>query len=567
VTEHTRLRAEAERWLSHDPDPATREAIRELLTDEAALADHFGGRLAFGTAGLRGPLGPGPKRMNRALVRRVSAGLGRHVLEHVPEAAQRGVVVGFDARHGSQVFAEDTAAVLCGLGFRVYLFGDIGPTPRLAYAVLHLNCAAGVMVTASHNPPKDNGYKVFWSNGAQIVAPQDAQISACIDAVDASRLNVADLAVARLEGWLSPVPPEVETAYRAGITGLRSPPAEADLKVVYTAMHGVGYRLIQAAFADAGYAPPVPVVAQVEPDPDFPTVAFPNPEEPGAMDLALARAVEVGADLVVASDPDADRLAIAVPVDGGWRALTGNEIGCLLADERLIHGPQEGDRLVVNTIVSSALLGRIAEGHGARCARTLTGFKWIASRALAHEAEGGRFVMGYEEALGYCIGDLVRDKDGVSAAVAFCDLAQRAKSAGRGVLDRLADIYRAHGVHLSAQRSLRMPGDSGAARIQAIMRGLRDTPPAAVGDATVASVTDYAAGAEGLPPSNVLAFELETGARILARPSGTEPKVKFYFEVRAPMGADEPLAQAEARSRADLDALAAAWSALVETIA
>lgn len=521
--------AAARTWIAADPDPDTRAAGQALL--DSGDVDRFVGRLTFGTAGMRGPLGPGPNAMNRAMVRRVSLGLGRYLLDHVARASARGVAVGFDGRYGSRDFAADTAAVLAGLGLRVYLYDDVVPTPQLAHAVKHLGCAGGVMVTASHNPPGDNGYKVYWENGAQIIPPHDAGISACLDAVEG-------VPPAPQSDLVGPVPAAALEAYLTAVDGLRVYAGPTDLRVVYTAMHGVGRKLIETVLRRHGYDDLHVVASQGDPDPDFPTVAFPNPEEPGALDASLALAAEVGADLLVANDPDADRLAVAVPEGDGYRALTGNQIGVLLADELLRYG--EGERrLVATTVVSSSMLRRVAAAYGADYAETLTGFKWLADRAIAHEATGGVFTMGYEEALGYSVGPVVRDKDGVSAALVFCDLAARCKAAGQTVLERLDGLYRAHGVHASTQRSVVADAD----HITATMDRLRATPPTDVGGVAVVAVIDYAPGHGGLPPTNLLAFELADGATILARPSGTEPKIKFYFEVRV----DGSQAQADAR--------------------
>ncbi len=544
------LRARAQRWMADDPDPATRDLTRLLLDDPLALASCFGAQLTFGTAGLRGALGPGPNRMNRANVRRVTAGLARYVLEHAPEPTARAVVIGFDGRHGSSTFARDAAEIAGSAGLIVYLYDKVVSTPELAHAVARMYCAAGIMITASHNPPQDNGYKVYWSNGAQIVPPHDAGIAAAIDAVGAgSPTEPQPVDALRAVGCVRPVAPEVRAAYLQAVDALRCYDGPTNLRVVYTAMHGVGRELVEIVLRRHGYDDLHVEPRQGDPDPDFPTVDFPNPEEPGALDLALALASRIDADLIIANDPDADRLAVAVPDGrGGHRALSGNQVGCLLADELLRHGEQGGDRLVATTIVSSGMLRRIAEAYGAAYAETLTGFKWIANRALAHEAQGGRFVMGFEEALGYSVGPVVRDKDGVSAALIFCDLAARCGQSGQSVLERLADLYRAHGLHLSRQKSLTLPGAEGAARIAAAMERLRAAPPTAVGASEVTAVRDYGPGLGELPPSNVLAFDLDDGSRILARPSGTEPKIKFYFELRCAMAPDDDLADAEANA-------------------
>jgi phosphomannomutase len=548
-----------------------------MLTDPAALQRFFGARLQFGTAGLRGPIGPGPGGMNRANVRWVTAGLAAYVKQHAPDGL---VVVGFDGRRNSDVFAEDTARVLAGAGLTVALFDTVVPTPVLAHAVLFCEAAAGVMVTASHNPPQDNGYKVYWSNGAQIVPPHDGGISSAIDAIESlESVDVPPLAELRAAGRVIEVPELAAANYLKRVLALRvHPDVPTDLRIVYTAMHGVGTATLQRVMTAAGYTIDL-VAEQAEPDGAFPTVAFPNPEEPGALDLAFAKAREVGADLVVANDPDADRLAVVVPdpsASNGWRALTGNQVGCLLAEDLLTHGPADTPRMVATTIVSSTLLSRIAEAHGATYTECLTGFKWIANAAIPFDAGEGRFVIGYEEALGYSAGDVVRDKDGISAALLFCDFAAHCRSEGRSVLDALEALYRKYGVHASKQVSIKHPGVEGQHRIDAILASLRSTPIEQFDGVKVTARTDVLTGervnlADGttspvdLPKSNVLAWHLQDGSRILARPSGTEPKVKFYFEVVEPMVGDaDSLALAEDRATQRMDALERAFRAHID---
>ncbi|MCA9491475.1 MAG: phospho-sugar mutase, partial [Myxococcales bacterium] len=395
----------ARAWCAADPDPSTREETERRLAagDDAWIRDGFGGRLSFGTAGMRGPLGPGPNRMNRLTVRRVTRALAQHVLEQGGDSA----VVGFDGRHGSRVFAADAAAVLAGAGLRVHVFPDLCPTPVLAYAVRALGASAGVMVTASHNPPQDNGYKVYGPDGAQIVSPTDTSVSAHLDAL------ALDAEIPMAQGAL-PVSDALVDDYVRDVLALRVHPNPARRPVVaYTPMHGVGGALVQRVLGAAGYEVHV-VPEQAEPDGDFPTVRFPNPEEKGALDLVLALAERVGAELVLANDPDADRIAVAVPDGGGWRPLTGNEVGTLLAEDLLAHGSTTGPRLVATSLVSSSLLAKIAEAHGAAYAETLTGFKWIARAAIADPAL--TFVFGYEQALGYLVAPRPLDKDGITAA-------------------------------------------------------------------------------------------------------------------------------------------------------
>lgn len=561
-------RQAAQAWLALDPDPETRAATRRLLEegDDQGLRSCFGQRLQFGTAGIRGALGPGPGRMNRALVRRVSAGLAAYLLHTVPDATERGVVVGFDGRHGSRAFAADTAAVLGAAGVPVFLHDELVPTPVLAHSLLHLGAAAGVMVTASHNPAADNGYKVYWGNGAQIVPPHDRGISEAIDAVDpAALLELPELELLRGDGLVRAVPASAWQDYLAQVLALRVHRSTGAV-AVYTAMHGVGYQSLRRVLEAAGHTSVHAVAEQREPHPDFPTVAYPNPEEPGALDLAMARAAELGADLIVAHDPDADRLAVALPAgDGTWRRLTGNEVGLLLASDLLEHGDHGERKLVATTIVSTAMLADVAAAHGAELAETLTGFKWIADAAIAFE---GDFVFGFEEALGYSAGPVVRDKDGVSAALLFLDLASWCKERGTTVAAHLEALYRRHGASASRQHSLKLPGLEGKARIGELMAALRAHPPESLGGFAVLRVRDILAGEAhdlrtgarqpiDLPRSNVLAFDLEAGHRVLARPSGTEPKLKFYFEARAELDEGEALAEAMARAEATMDALQA----------
>ena len=521
------LRTVAEDWLADDPDPATRDELRRLLDadDEDAVADRFAGGLAFGTAGLRGPLRAGPNGMNRAVVRRTAAGLASHLRDaDVPGP----VVIGYDARHGSADFARDSAAVLAGAGFEAKVLPRPLPTPVLAHAVRLLGAAAGVMVTASHNPPEDNGYKVYDHTGAQIVPPTDAAIEAAIAAVGPlSTVPMSDayqvLGEEVLESYLDAVAAVPRTPHR-------------ELRTVHTALHGVGAGVFRQAFARAGFPPPVEVDEQAAPDPDFPTVAFPNPEEPGALDLAIALASDVDADLLIANDPDADRCAVAVPTPAGWRALTGDELGVLLADHLIRTGVRG---TYATTIVSSSLLGTLCAARGVPAAETLTGFKWIVRAApdLAY---------GYEEALGYCVmPEAVLDKCGISAAALAADLAASLKAAGRGLPDRLDELAAEFGVHATAPLTVRV---TELADIAAAMARLRATPPAELLGRPVTAVDDL------LPDADVVRLRAD-GVRVVVRPSGTEPKLKAYLEVVVPVPDGEPEAVPAARATA-ADALA-----------
>jgi phosphomannomutase len=592
------LRARAERWISEDPDERDRAELRALLDDggEAAgaeLADRFRGRLEFGTAGLRGAVGAGPNRMNRAVVRAATAALADWLGEHSPasraDTARVSVVIGCDARHRSGAFADEAATVLTGAGIAVHLLPRPGPTPLLAFAVRHLSAAAGVMITASHNPAADNGYKLYLSDGAQIVPPVDAQIEAAIASLGPlSEIPAGpadsplvtrhgdEVAQAYLDAIIAATPgppaatPGTPAAPPSGPPGTlppaglpeKVPAGRPPLRAVYTPLHGVACRLALRAIERAGFPPPVVVAAQAEPDPEFPTVAFPNPEEPGTLDLALAKARHDGADLVLANDPDGDRLAVAVSdpaTPGTWRVLSGDQVGALIGSyllERTAGEPRPGQRLVVTTVVSSTLLAKIAAAAGARCAQTLTGFKWIVRAGQG--VPGSRFLFGYEEALGYAVGDVVRDKDGISALLAILSLAATARAAGQSLLDRWDALEAEHGVHLTAQLSLLAASPAG------IMSRLRAAPPATLAGQPVTSADDLSAGGPGetgLPPADVLIYRLP-GARVVIRPSGTEPKLKAYLEVVEP-ATPRTLAPARAAAAARLGPLRAAVADLV----
>lgn len=503
----------AKTWLAEDPDPETREELAKLIEagDLESIGERFSGTLQFGTAGLRGELGAGPMRMNRAVVIRAAAGLAAYL--KAKGQTDGPVVIGYDARHKSADFARDTAAVMVGAGLRAAVLPRPLPTPVLAFAIRHLGAVAGVEVTASHNPPRDNGYKVYLGDGSQIVPPADAEIAAEIDAV----ASLDD--VPRAESGWETLGEDVLEAYLARTDAVLAPGSARSARTVYTAMHGVGKDTLLAAFARAGFPEPVLVPEQAEPDPDFPTVAFPNPEEPGAMDLSFATARAQGEtpDLIIANDPDADRCAVAVPDGGEWRMLRGDEVGALLAAHLVKRGVSG---VLAESIVSSSLLGRIAESAGLPYEETLTGFKWIA------RVEGLRY--GYEEALGYCVDpEGVRDKDGITAALLVTELASELKSQGRTLLDALDDLALAHGLHATDQLSVRVEDLS---VIADAMRRLRETPPVELAGLAVTRAEDLAVGAGGLPPTDGLRYTLD-GARVVVRPSGTEPKLKCYLEV------------------------------------
>lgn len=560
------LRTLARAWAEEDPDPVTREEVMGLLdrNDIQGLRERFGSRLEFGTAGLRGILGAGPNRMNRMVVMRTTAGLAAHLKATLPDATRRGVVVGYDGRHLSLQASQDAASILAGYGIPAWVFPDFAPTPLTSFAVTHLGAAAGIMVTASHNPPEYNGYKVYWENGAQIIPPHDRGISEAIDRVGSiAEIPRMEEKEARAAGLWRDIGNETLEAYLQSIARHSITSEGRDrLEIVYTPMHGVGGRLAAEALKRHGFERLHFVAEQFDPDPDFPTVRFPNPEEEGAMDLSLALAEKTGANLVLANDPDADRLAVAVPdPKGGYRLLSGNEIGLLLAEYLLTNDPKKDDRLLISTIVSTPAARRVAEHHGVRYDEVLTGFKWIANRAMGREAETGtRFVLGFEEALGYSVGDTCRDKDGIGAAVIFAEFAAHAAARGKSVLDELESLWRKYDLHLSRQHSTSLRGEEGKRRIQAIMDGLRARPPEAIDGKRVVLSRDYREGVERdlesgetraltLPSSNVLAFFLEDGTRIIARPSGTEPKIKFYVDVRLPVREGTPLSEAEAEGQ------------------
>jgi len=528
------LRARVEGWIADDPHDGDAAELRDLLAARATdeLAERFAGELAFGTAGLRGPLRAGPNGMNAAVVRRAAAGIAAQLAAE----GRRGqpVVIGYDGRHRSREFALDSARVFAAAGFRARLLPRLLPTPVLAFAVRQQQAAAGIMVTASHNPPQDNGYKVYASDGAQIVPPLDGQIEARIRAVPSVR------AIELSEDYVV-LGADLVADYVSSVSRLVSPDSPRTLSVVHTSMHGVGSQVIREVFAAAGFAALDEVAEQAQPDPDFPTVAFPNPEEPGAMDLALARAERTDADLVIANDPDADRCAVAAKFGDGWRMLRGDEVGVLLADWLIRKGVRG---TYATTIVSSQLLRALAERAGVGYAETLTGFKWI-SRAAPD------LVYGYEEALGYAVApSLVRDKDGISAALVVAELAASLKASASSIPHRLAELAVEFGLYATRQQSWRVADLS---LIDAAMTRLRDDPPDLLLGRPV-TVTDLA------PDNDVLILRFD-GGRVVVRPSGTEPKCKAYLEVVVADARD--LAAAEATARTWLDELAGAISAVL----
>jgi len=528
------LQEQAQAWISQDPDPATRQQLEQLLeNNDDELDDCFSGRLQFGTAGLRGKLGPGPNRMNRVVVMQAAAGLAAYMKQHHPNEAS--IVIGYDARHNSDVFAADTAAIMQGAGINALVLPKPLPTPILAFAIKHLGASAGVMVTASHNPPQDNGYKVYLSDGCQIVPPADADIAREIERV-ANTMSVQDIPT---NGEWVTLGDDVLEDYIARTVSLITDEQQrnnAQVTSVITPMHGVGGKTLHTILARAGFPAPIHVTEQFNPDPDFPTVAFPNPEEPGAMDLALRTAAQHQPDLVIANDPDADRCAIAIPSDSGYRMLSGDEVGSLLgwwATQR-----NSARTTLAQSIVSGTMLKSIAENAGLAYEHTLTGFKWIGRIPTL------RF--GYEEALGYCVDpETVSDKDGISAALFVATMAAHLKANNQTLQDKLDDLAKEHGAHATKQVSVRV---TDLMRITEVMANLRNEPPTSIGGLDVTRFIDFEGGTD-LPPTDGLLFELVGNARVIVRPSGTEPKVKAYLQAVVPVSSDLTTAREQASAQ------------------
>jgi len=529
------------RWLEKDPDPQTREELQHLI-DQQALADiedRFSQRLEFGTAGLRGKVGCGPNRMNRLVIQETATGLGHYLIEQVENAKTRGVVIGYDGRTDSRQFAHDTASVLTSLGIKVFLTHAVAATPIVAFGVKHFNAAAAVVVTASHNPPEYNGFKVYWENGAQIIPPHDSGIAAEIDIAATKPIPLMSLSDAETHGLLEWLKDDYYQTYRQTMNDnplLNNHTQPDSIAVAYTAMHGVGAEMAETLLADAGFNKVYSVAEQREPDGTFPTVNFPNPEEAGAMDMVVALAKEHGAELACANDPDADRFAVAVrKPDGDYQMLTGDQVGTLFG-HYLLSQSDSATPLVGNTIVSSTLLDKVAQAHGAQYYQTLTGFKWLTNVAMQKQTDEQPFLFAYEEALGYTVGNKVWDKDGLSALVAFAQLTAELKSQGKTIWDQLEALYRQHGMCLNAQRSIALDPKS-----PPVGDKLRANPPTMIAGSKVEVTQDlktqtkrFADGTEqriDLPASDVLIYHLSCGARVIVRPSGTEPKLKCYYEV------------------------------------
>ena len=528
--------SKAQDWLNQDPDQETRAELEQLLSQaksgnaeaQAELTSRFDGRLQFGTAGLRGRLQAGSMGMNRVLVAQAAGGLAAYLKDYDKTPS---IVIGYDGRKNSDVFARDTAEIMAGAGIKAYLLPRKLPTPVLAYAIQYFDTTAGVMVTASHNPPEDNGYKVYLgkaNGGGQIVSPADKDIAALIDKVAAG--NIADLPRSQDFTILND---EIVDAYIAKTASLAKEP-QADINYVYTAMHGVGYEVLSKTLAKAGLPQPHVVAEQVWPDGTFPTVNFPNPEEKGALDLAIEVAKKHNTEFIIANDPDADRLAVAVPdAQGNWKPLHGNVIGCYLGWYLAKQYHAQGKKGVLAcSLVSSPALAEIAKKYGFDSEETLTGFKYI--------GKVNGLLFGFEEALGYLVDpDKVRDKDGISAAIVFLDLVRSLKKEGKTLADYAADFTKEFGAYVSGQISIRV---SDLSEIGKLMSALRNNPPAEVGGFKVATFLDHTKTDR---QSDILVFVLENGSRLIARPSGTEPKIKFYLDARGtdPKNADEVLAQ------------------------
>jgi phosphomannomutase len=573
----------AQKWADQDPDPTTRAAVQQMLAegDKEALQRCFATRLQFGTAGLRGVMGPGPAGMNRLVVRQTSAGIAAFLHAHTEPgadpAAPLTVVVGYDGRHLSRQFAQDTVGVLGALGVRTYLFTEPVPTPLVSFSVPKLQASAGIVVTASHNPPQDNGYKVYGSGGAQIVPPTDAAILAAIDAAAQQPVPCLTQQQLRQRGLLQDAPAQLETDYLQSLQDLLAPPApfaghraaRQAVRLAYTPLHGVGARLAEQALQQAGFAQVRTVAAQRRPDGNFPTVSFPNPEERGAMDQVIDLATRTQAHLACANDPDADRFAVCIQEDsGGYLQLTGNEVGILLADALSeAAAPNTANAAMGTTVVSSQFLRRLCAARNIHYFETLTGFKWLEQAAQAHVRGGGRFIFAYEEALGYAFGEKVWDKDGLAALIVFAARFAQLQAQGLSVMQRLEALYRAHGYFLAAQKtrttSQKQAGEGKA--LVPLCEKLRRRPPSHIGGRAVEHCDDLLAQKNTAPEdekiarvggpaprSDVLVYRLCGGARVIVRPSGTEPKVKCYYEIEAQWPAAEKFSVIRAQANLNL---------------
>jgi phosphomannomutase len=560
----TEIRTLAERWIELDNTAAHQELLERWIQEEnwSDLTNCLTARLQFGTAGLRGSVGPGSNRMNRGMVQQTALGIAHYVTN---QNLHKSVIIGFDARLTSRQFAKDVADVFHSEGFQVQLFDEICTTPLLAFGVTWTQSTIGVMITASHNPAPDNGFKVYWNNGAQIIPPHDSGISTCIE-----RISNQPVWKTHLQDNLEhPVPSEdLRQAYHEQIQSLRLPQATSPCTFVYTAMHGVGYAAIKRAIAPTAHTC-IGVPSQIEPDGNFPTTPFPNPEEPGALNEAIQVALSQDLDVILANDPDADRLAVALRVPSHpdrFQRLTGDQIGLILAHYLLENANIDSNTLLANTIVSSSQLKQMATFHSVHYASTLTGFKWLANLSLNHQTRcGGQMLLGYEEALGYSIGGLVNDKDGVSAVLIMADAIGHYQSHGQTLWDVLDNLARRYGLGLSSQQSLRFEGVEGIQKMTSLMDQFRHQPLTSIAGSTVLRVEDYQTStirhANGntetldFPISNVLVYWLDNQERVIVRPSGTEPKIKFYFEAIQPVDANDATSIIRTKVQQRLDEL------------
>ena len=544
-----------EQWLSNPYfDEATKEELKNIAEDDNEIKERFYMDLEFGTAGLRGIIGAGTNRMNIYVVRRATQGLANYIAK--VDKKSQGVAIAYDSRHMSPEFAEEAALCLAANGIKAYIFESLRPTPELSFAVRHLGCAAGINVTASHNPPEYNGYKVYWEDGAQITPPHDSGIMGEVKSIsDWNTVKTMDKAEAEKAGLFQVIGKEVDDAYMAELKKqvLHMDAIEAEgknLKIVYTPLHGTGNIPARRILKELGFENVYVVKEQELPDGDFPTVSYPNPEAAEAFELGLKLAKEVDADLVLATDPDADRLGVRVKdKNGEYHDLTGNMSGCLLANyeisqKKAINGSLPEDGALIKTIVTTNLADAIAKGYGVKLIEVLTGFKFIGQQILGFEQSGkGSYLFGFEESYGCLIGTYARDKDAIVATMALCEAAAYYKTQGKTLWDAMIEMYEQFGYYKDAIQSVTMKGIEGLQKIQEIMNSLRQNPPAefaghkvtAVRDYKADTITDVATGAvkpTGLPNSNVLYYELTDDAWVCVRPSGTEPKVKFYYGVK-----------------------------------
>lgn len=542
-------------------DEVTREAVARLMPQEDELTEAFYKDLEFGTGGLRGILGVGTNRMNRYTVGMATQGFANYLSAACgKEGWQKRVAVAYDVRHGSAEFALETAKIFAANGFEVYIFTGMRPTPLLSFAVRYKQCCGGVMVTASHNPKEYNGYKAYGADGGQLVSPHDKAVIAEVRKITSYDLVKREGG----DGLIHYVDAEIEEAYMQALEGLRSPEVSARarqaVKIVYTPLHGTGMTMVPKALRAWGFGQVVAVPEQMWPDGDFPYAASPNPEEQAAMSAGMALAAKLQADVVMATDPDADRIGLGVPDGkGGYRLLNGNQTAALVTDYLLRRAKGKPNPYVVKTIVTTEMLKDMAEAQGVHCYDVLTGFKYIAE-VLAEQEGKGFFVGGGEESYGYLAADFVRDKDAVMTACVIADMVASAVADGKSVMQLLEETYSRYGLYAQALVSLTKKGRSGTEEIQRMMADFRANPPKRLGEETVRETRDYAQGFQGLPPSDVLQFYTEEGGKVTVRPSGTEPKIKFYFEVKAPWQVGKPLAEQEAVLNRRIDMLKAALS-------